>query len=276
MRHHLTSHHQARDDRLSPLRPELKISSPAVTHRNTKNFTIDFNVENPWQDILSSASRRQRSVDVWRVGAIRWEGKVESNQGENESAASVGCSMNSLRNSQQKPVGSLLNKLNFVCGLHDNPHYKAYLKHLKLMKLKRMLISKFASKMSDLQIERVKVEIEKSEAILNQFSVRDWNQQKNPTEKVLVSQGKQDYQKKVLGNLIKDRKLKDVGKTNSLLPFWQNRNNTAVKKSEESRSQSQVLQVVHLRAPTGGQFESGGEMLALNIPIEDILTNKSF
>ena len=215
-------------------------------------------------------------MDVWRVGAIRWEGKVESNQGENESVAGVGCNMSSLRNSQQKPVGSLLNKLNFVCGLHDNPHYKAYLKHLKLMKLKRMLISKFASKMSDLQIERVKVEIEKSEAILNQFSVRDWNQQKNPTEKVLVSQGKQDYQKKVLGNLIKDRKLKDVGKTNSLLPFWQNRNNTAVKKSEESRSQSQVLQVVHLRAPTGGQFEPGEAMLALNIPIEDILTNNSF
>ena len=205
-------------------------------------------------------------MDVWRVGAIRWEGKVESNQGENESGASVGSNMSSLRNSQQKPVGSLLNKLNFVCGLHDNPHYKAYLKHLKLMKLKRMLISKFASKMSDLQIERVKVEIEKSEAILNQFSVLDGKQQmqKNPTEKVLVLQGKQDYQKKVLG------------KTNTLLPFWQNRNNPVVKKSEESRSQSQVLQVVHLRAPTGGQFESGGEMLALNIPIEDILTNKSF
>ena len=274
----MTSHHQARDDRLSPLRPELKISSPAVTHRNTKNFTIDFNVENPWQDILSSASRRQRSVDVWRVGAIRWEGKVESNQGENESVASVGCNMNSLRNSQQKPVGSLLNKLNFVCGLHDNPHYKAYLKHLKLMKLKRMLISKFASKMSDLQIERVKVEIEKSEVILNQFSVLDGKQQmqKNPTEKVLVLQGKQDYQKKVLGAVIKDRKLKDVGKTNPLLPFWQNRNNPVVKKSEESRSQSQVLQVVHLRVPTGDQSEPGEAMLALNIPIEDILTNKSF
>lgn len=129
-----------------------------------KAYSIEFNMKNPWKEILSATSRQKRSDDALKVAEIRRRLKIEPSSGE---AADTKISWNS----KTKQSRILQNKLNFISGLSLNSHYTEYLRHLKHLKLKKMLLTRFVSKMSDTQIERVKREIMRSEALLNRFAI---------------------------------------------------------------------------------------------------------
>ena len=69
--------------------------------------------------------------------------------------------------SNKKEFASLQNKVNFLGSLDINSHYKQYLEQLKQLKLKKRLLTKFASMLNNHQMEKIKGEIKRSEELLS-------------------------------------------------------------------------------------------------------------
>ena len=203
-------------------------------------------VESPWQEILSSASRKKRSVDAWEVGTI----KKELSPGP---AALGESGLNLTQPSDPTPGGSLQEKIGFISTLHLNPRYKQYLRHLKFIKLKKMLISKFASKLSDAQIKKVKKGIAIHESLLDQLFLQPGEKK---TENAIKIQGKEEMIIKP-GHQTVSRSEQTAMNEVEVLPFI-DLNKPAV---------------VALNGSEDVKMESatGGHMMAINVPIDEIL-----
>lgn len=236
---------------------KLKSEEKKAKHL-TESYSVEFKADNPWQEILSSVCRKKRSVDAWRVGTIRREIKSESCLGG-------GTGLNFLPPSYQRPAGNLQQKIDFICSLDLNPRYKQYKHHLKHIKLKKMLISKFASKLSEVQIEKVHREIEKCEAQLDQFSLQSERKTKGKgRDEEITEPGNQTV--RPLGN-----KWRFNGGDNSL-PFWSNRSVLRINKAEapEARKNAERLPFIDLNKTRKIKSEPDF-MIAINVPIDDIL-----
>ena len=188
-------------------KPSASLSCP----RPLPLTTIKFNVENPWQELLSPASRQKRTMDTVPVSSIlmKTELKPYTYQGETSHT-------NKAFFNNKKEFVSLQNKVNFICGLDTNSHYKQYLKQLKHLKSRKRLLTKFASILNDRQIEKIKVEIKRSEELLNQSS--NYNLQPWETKKTAEIR---DHENQILRNLRKKGIIKvgDSGSSSaSLLP----------------------------------------------------------
>ena len=187
-------------------------------------------------------------MDAWEVGTIKRE--VSPGPGP---AALGGTDLNLPQTSDPTPGGSLQEKIHFISTLHLNPRYKQYLRHLKFIKLKKMLISKFASKLSDAQIKKVKKGIAIHESLLDQISLQPGEKK---TENVIKIQGRE-------GRITK--------------PGHQ----TVGRLEQSPMNKVQVLPFIDLNKPAGValngsedvEMESatGGHMLAINVPIDEIL-----
>jgi len=198
---------------------EEKVSNSSQPH------SIEFNEKNPWKEILSSTSRKKRSVDAVKVASIRRKTETESYQGETDTKA--------FWKPQKKQFRDLQNKVNFICDLEQDSHYKNYLIHLKHLKLKKMLLFKFTSRMSDMQIQKIKREIARSEAILNKFSSHDSNKLK-AIEMAL------DLQKKKYQDDLK--KKQTIIKENQILKRLKKKYQDEQLQPQKSKNQDMILE----------------------------------
>ena len=184
---------------------------PSLSSPRALPLAIKFNVETPWQELLSPASRQKRTMDAVSVSSILMRTDLEpySYQGETSHT-------NKAFYNNKKEFASLQNKVNFICGLDTNSHYKQYLKQLKHLKSTKRLLTKFASRLNDRQIEKIKGEIKRSEELLNlssNYNFRPWE-----TRKTAVMR---DHENQILRNLRKKGIIKvgDSGSSSaSLLP----------------------------------------------------------
>ena len=177
-----------------------KPSLPKILPRPPPTPDMSFDGENPWQEILSPASRQKRSMDVVSVSSILKKTELQpySNQGETYTTKDF-----------YKSV-SVQNKVRFLCSLDINSHYEQYLYQLKHFKLKKRLLTKFVSILNNQQIEKMKGEIKRSEELLNQFANYNFQQGETRKSEVLVTnknekkrQEIRENENKILTNLRK-------------------------------------------------------------------------
>ena len=140
------------------------------------DYSIDFKVRNPWQEILSTTSRKKRAVDAITVGGLRKKMKTESSE---KITAPEHITSQALWDQGESKLQPLRNKIEFISSLDSNTHYKQYLRSLRHLKMKKMMLFKFASRMSDNHIGKMKTEIQSNEQLLTNFSFMDQTPRKN-------------------------------------------------------------------------------------------------
>ena len=96
--------------------------------------------------------------------------------GETSQTSKTFCKFNN-----KKHFASLQNKVHFTCSLDLNSHYNEYLRQVKTLKMKKMLLTKFGFKLNNIQIEKIKKEIDRSEELLNLLSNHDTSNVKAET-----------------------------------------------------------------------------------------------
>ena len=272
-----------------------------------ESYKINFNVENPWQEILSPTCRQKRSMDAMTVGSIMQKHQIEpySYQGETTTTSKVFWK-------NKKHFFSLQNKVNFTCSLTLNSHYKEYLRRLKQLKMKKILLLKFASRLNDTQVEKIKNEIECNEELLKKFSDYDFSpsreeddksslmEQNFETQKMLLN--KEEKRKMGEAQILRNLTKKGIIKDKSCKSIVPNRRVLAVNKrtGEVSRILScNIGSLLHIQdarcrprsEPETDPLSIEGEeaeskeivcrsldpdqetMIAIRIPIEDILEN---
>ena len=196
---------QVSDDVSSQVSSVLPLSLP---------HTISFSDENPWQEILSPATRQKRSMDAVSVSSILRKTELEpySNQGETSHTKKAFYH-------NKKEFASVQNKVNFLCSLDINSHYKQYLEQLKHLKLKKRLLTKYISILNDPQIEKLKGEIKICEGLLNQYAT---GETRKTVFEMLATTTAEKKKQELLDNenkIIKNLRKKGIIKTgNSVLP----------------------------------------------------------
>ena len=255
-------------------KPSSRLSAPRP---RPEPLTINFNVENPWQEILSPASRQKRSMDAVSVSSILMKTELEpySYQGETSHT-------NKAFYNNKKEFVSVQNKVNFLCSLDINSHYKQYLKQLKQLKLRKRLLSKFASILNDRQIEKIKGDIKRCEELLNRSS----NYQLQPWETKKAAQLREN-ENQILKNLSKKGIIKDgasgIGSSSAtLLPERKvvtvNRRTGEIiprniisllelqkSKSKISQGENQIIENLRKK----GVIQAGGNSLSANSTVID-------
>ena len=221
-------------------------------------YSIDFKVENPWQEILSSTSRRKRSVDAITVGSLRKKMKADSPQ--NIVHINSFISETLWDQGAKSKLQPMRNKIEFISTLDSNTHYKQYLRSLRHLKMKKMMLFKFAARMTDLQIGKLRAEIKSNEQLLAQFSII--NQTPRIYEKTLREDGKKRKEEKTL----------------HIYPFNINNNKCASPgKPSPAKEKPLSMPVIDLGlgdSPTIKCENPGREsVIALNIPVEEIVEN---
>ena len=162
------------------------------------------------------------------------------------------------------------------------------MKHLKHLKLKQVLLTKFVSKMSDAQIERIKREINRSEAILNRFAFSDSNQLQSSRQ--LVAERELSFQENSSEGVKECKKRTKILKNETQLSMLKN-----LRRKKGESSVGVVYPLVNqgglnVTAMSGNSIStapvetekirikcepvcSEEPVIALNIPMNDILGN---
>ena len=110
---------------------------------------IQFNALDPWKEILSVPSRQKRYLDAIMVGNIKSR-KVDKYEYQGETSLD-----NKVNASGSKDIyNKLTQKVEFICGLELNSHYKKYLQRYKEYKTKKEILKRFKDRMSETQTEK--------------------------------------------------------------------------------------------------------------------------
>ena len=225
---------------------------------SNKSDSIDFKVENQWKEILSATNRKKRSVDAVTVGNLRKKMKTDSLQSIGQEHASIPPILS--QHGSGSKFQTLRKKIEFISTLDSNMYYKRYLRSLRHLKMKKTLLSKYASRMTDLQIGKLRAEIKSNEQLLAQFSII--NQTPRIYEKTLREDGKERKEEKTL----------------HIYPFNINNNKCASPgKPSPAKEKPLSMPVIDLGlgdSPTIKCENPGREsVIALNIPVEEIVEN---
>ena len=244
---------------------KLIMNQKASSSGPSQPYSIDFKVENPWEEILSTTNRRKRSADAITVGGLKKKMKTESSQNlgpEFLHNITLGTTIGS-KSTYRSKFQTLRNKIEFISTLDSNTHYKQYLRCLRHLKMKKTLLLKYASRMSDAQIGKVRGEIQSNEQLLSRYSLMD---------KTPLKDGK------MLGE--DQKKLEKVPQVNPPISLGQEKvvnNNRTVShiKTLPLQALPRNMPVIDLgeNLAIKSEYPSRESVIALNIPMEDILDN---
>ena len=133
--------------------------------------TIKFNIDNPWAELISCTARQKRLLDIQTLNKLlsdNPEAKQLSRGIEKETIYSPDAPKIFTNRPTYDRNNHLLNcKVDFVCGLELNSHFKSYLANLQQVKVRRRILEKFADKMTDEQILELEKRIDIQEDVLS-------------------------------------------------------------------------------------------------------------
>ena len=223
---------------------------------SNQSYSIDFNVENPWHEILSTTNRRKRSVDAVTVGSLRKKMKTESSPNIGQEHSSIPQML--WQHGDGSKFQTLRKKIEFISTLDSNTYYKKYLRSLRHLKMKKTLLLKYASRMTDIQIGKVKGEIRNNEQRLSELSFMD----KTPTQNGKILGEEKKNVERVLHvypqiNLGNNNKTASHSKPVPPPPKYQPRSMPVIDLGENLTIKS--------------EYPARESVIALNIPMEDIV-----
>ena len=155
----------------------LPVPTPPPEKYDGPGYQVQFNSENPWQDILSTSSRQKRNIDAGLISKIM-STKATSETLDEDQILSL-----DIRHRQISKMllqgtlphvancKKLQQKIEFIGGLELNSYYKNYLENYRQYKIRTKLLEKFKDKLSVNQKTAMQEKINNDEKTLLQTYV---------------------------------------------------------------------------------------------------------
>ena len=159
--------------RLLTKRRILPVPTPAPEKYEGPGYQVQFNSENPWQDILSTSSRQKRHIDAGLISKIMSTKAISETLDEDQilSLDIRHQQMSKALHLNVENCKKLQQKIEFIGGLELNSYYKNYLENYRQYKIRTKLLEKFKDKLSVNQKTAMQEKINNDEKALLQTYV---------------------------------------------------------------------------------------------------------